>query len=68
MKWIAVLILVILTACAPEPSGRTVYKAADNTNVRRYVDEEAGVACWFFMGRTDAISCLPLDQTLLGKE
>ncbi len=73
MKWLTVLVVVILVlvACAPQPIiDGTTKLVGSKTTVSRYIDEPAGIVCWIFSGYDGkgGISCLPIDQTLLGKE
>ena len=69
MKRLTFLILVILTiglivaACAAPPEAGSVKVTNISGYVTRYVDKEAGVACWVV---SQGISCLPISQTKLG--
>lgn len=37
-----------------------------STYIDRIIDEEAGVVCWIY--RQESISCLPISDTLLGRQ
>jgi len=70
MKWLCVAALVALAGCgaapvdapaAPTESGDVVTLIGGR--MTRYIDREAGVACWVING--GGLDCLPLDQTRL---
>jgi hypothetical protein len=55
-----------LTSCvAPEPYPETVGERISR-GVVRWEDEKAGVVCWTFY--SGGISCLPISETLIGRE
>jgi hypothetical protein len=80
---IMILMATILVACTPEytpPENAIIHRrVTDSFNIKllmkggmlaisRFVDEEAGAVCWLYEGyEKGGISCLPLDQTNLGK-
>lgn len=71
---VAVVIVVVMVACAPLPGEEmVVHRTAVRfdimaggwrSSVTRFVDAEAGVACW---SDSHGISCLPLSQTRLAQ-
>lgn len=63
MKRLLLILVVLLTACT---SSEAVIEGSMPNSIERHIDEEAGVVCWMYHSR--GISCLPLDQTLLGDE
>lgn len=72
IKNLLVLLLVCLisAACLASPTEVQVVGEDDlpiGMTVHRYVDDEAGVACWVFLGvNKGGIDCLPHSQTNLG--
>lgn len=60
---VAVLVLLGLVSCAP---GRATAASSSLVRVERHIDQEAGVACWVYIGvYQGGITCLPLEQTQL---
>jgi hypothetical protein len=75
LRWIVAgfLLLGFLSGCTVTGGPQTIRGDASegqewvDTHIVRTVDEEAGVVCWVWY-KTGGIDCLPLSQTLLGKE
>lgn len=64
-------LLLIGSSCVPtsvtgrDSQGSSVLISSNNVPLQRYVDEEAGVVCWYFY--EGGISCLPIGQTCLAE-
>lgn len=66
MKRLLILLLVLLAGCRMSPEQEQEKVESD---VVRYIDARAGVVCWIYSSILGAgIDCLPIGQTLLGKE
>jgi hypothetical protein len=57
-----------MTACvAATPLNNNKEVVGDR--ITRWTDEEAGVVCWIYnAGYAGGISCLPISETLIGRE
>ena len=63
---VLVMCVALLVACKSVPAKEETVVIADNWNeVIRFIDEEAGVVCWWTGSYRGGISCLPISQTKL---
>lgn len=66
--WVEVIVLVTLAlaSCVPIDDGSTTVDSG-GTLLRRVIDRQAGVACWYIDSTDAGIDCLPLSDTLLSE-
>ena len=71
-KILLLILLLALIGCSPkviepESDGYTTLYHTNFSGLYRFIDEDAGVACWVWLGVSGAagLDCLPLEQTRL---